>query len=82
MHHYGEKSTTSTVYGDTFEIQCKNQITGAVLTLSGPVRGVFESGNEVMDEPFAQALGMKLARFLRENLMGGPAPATRRQVSA
>ncbi len=76
MHHYGEAFTTSRVYGDTFEIQCANHITGAVLTLSGPVHGVFESGEEVMDEHFAHDLGMKLAHFLRQNLMGGPAAST------
>ena len=81
MHHYGEEFTTSRVYGDTFEIQCANHVTGAVLTLSGPVRGVFESGKEVMDERFAHALGTKLAHFLRQNLMGGPSVLTRRRAA-
>jgi hypothetical protein len=74
MHHYGEEFTTSMIYGDRFEIQCRNHVTGAVLTLSGPVKGAFESGNEVMDESFARDLGIKLARFLKQSLMGGPAP--------
>jgi hypothetical protein len=82
MHHYGEKFTTSKVYGDTFEIQCTNHVSGAVITLSGPVRGVFESGEEVMDEGFAHHLGIKFAHFLKQNLMGGPAASTPRQARA
>jgi hypothetical protein len=81
MHHYGEAFTTSTVGDYTFEIQCTNHVTGAVLTLSGPVRGVFESGNELVDEQFAQALGTKLAQFLRQNLTGGSTVPSRRGMT-
>ena len=70
MHHFGEQYTKAKADGKTFEIQCTNHVTGAIVKLSGPVRGVFEAGNEVMDQDFAHNLGMKLARFLRENLMG------------
>ena len=78
MHHYGEAFTTSTIDENNFEIQCTNHVTGAVLTLSGPVRGVFESGDEAMDEGFAHAFGIRLAQFLRQNLTGGTKVPARR----
>jgi len=72
MHHYGEAFTTAKVEGNSFKIQCTNHVTGAVVTLSGPVQGVFEASDEEVDLPFANNLARKLAHFLRENLMGGP----------
>ncbi len=78
MHHYGEKYTRSTVGGGVFEIQCENHVTGAVVTLSGPVDGVFEREGDVIDEATAEQLGRRLAAFLRENLRGPAATTPRR----
>jgi hypothetical protein len=80
MHHYGEKYTRSRVARGVFEIQCRNHVTGAVVTLSGPVRGVFETDGGIVDEATAQELGRRLAEFLREN-MRGPASSAPREAT-
>lgn len=69
MHHYGEDFTRSRIIGSRFEIQCRNHVTGAVITLSGPTEGLLENGDDRVDDLFVDELGRKLVHFLRENLI-------------
>jgi hypothetical protein len=65
MHHYGETDTYVAILADDFVFEFRNHETGAVITLRGPLKGVFEDSVKVMDEPKARAIADQLAHYLR-----------------
>ncbi len=68
MHHYGEAAVKVELSENTFRILLQNHITGAKITVSGPIEGVFESEERKLDQMSAENLGRELAHFLREVL--------------
>jgi hypothetical protein len=75
MHHYGEQFVKAHVdkSKSVFNITLTNHVTGAQLSLTGPLNGVFETEEKVMDQAAAEELGRKMAHFLRDNLTSGTA---------
>ncbi len=67
-HHYGEDAVTVNVSDTTFTIVLGNHVTGAQITITGPVQGVFETRRKVMNRARAQELGQALAHFIRDVL--------------
>jgi len=65
MHHYGETATNVTILANEFVFEFTNHVTGAAITLRGPLQGVFEDSSRVMDEPTAQTIASQLAHYLR-----------------
>lgn len=55
MHHYGETDTYVAIFANEFVFEFKNHVTGAVITLRGPLQGVFEDSGQVMDENHGQS---------------------------
>ena len=70
MHHYGEQYTKAEIDKQKaqFTITLQNHVTGAKLTLTGPLMGVFESNERTVDQNAADNLGRELAHFLRRVL--------------
>ena len=68
MHHYGEDAVRAEVSEDTFKIFLQNHVTGAVITVSGPIKGIFENRTRKLNQMTAENLGRELAHFLRQNL--------------
>jgi len=66
MHHYGEDGIRAKVDDRSFKIELRNHVTGAVITVQGPVRGAFEQPDQRMDEAAAMYVGRELAHALRE----------------
>ena len=62
MHHYGEDGVDVTVSGGDFKIILTNHKTGAKITISGPVKGVFEDPDQVLDRQTAEEIGRDLAQ--------------------
>lgn len=71
MHHYGESFTKAEVdkLKSVFTITMTNHVSGAKLVLTGPIHGVFESKEKVMNQTLADDLGRRLAHFLRQTLL-------------
>lgn len=72
MHHYGEDAVGVYVSEAGFMIELRNHETGAAVMITGPVRGVFEDPERVMDHDAAFFIGRQLAHVLRE-VTGGAA---------
>jgi len=68
MHHFGETHITAQADERTFTIVCRNAVTGAAITVSGPVAGIFEDPGRVMDSNSAWILAADLAHFFRQRL--------------
>lgn len=68
MRHYGKMPVEVRMYGNTFNIFLKNHMTGAVITISGPIEGVFESKERILDQKTAEELGSEIADVLRRVL--------------
>ena len=65
MRHFGEDAVEVEVKGDEFIISFTNHVTGAKITLSGPVEGVFADPDRKMEPSDAHLLGMEIAHLLR-----------------
>lgn len=70
MHHYGEDAVDVNISGKEFEIRITNHKTGAKITITGPVKGVFEDPTETMDRRAAGEIGRELAHKFREVFAG------------
>ena len=68
MHHYGEMAVETKIYRNTFSILLKNHLTGAKITVSGPITGVFEDKEHILDQKTAKELGREIAHVLRRVL--------------
>jgi hypothetical protein len=68
MHHYGEAAVKVEISENNFMILLQNHITGAEITVSGPIEGIFETKDRKLDQMSAENLGRELAHFLRETL--------------
>ena len=69
MHHYGEMHFKVDISGDEFVIILFNHITGAEITVSGPLEGVFEDKMRRIDEAGVENLGREIAHVLRKVLI-------------
>ncbi len=71
MHHYGEDFVTAVVDKgtSTFTITLTNHVSGAQVKVMGPLSGVYETRDKVMDQASAEAFGRELAHFLRQKLL-------------
>jgi hypothetical protein len=63
MNHYGRFDVK--ISDNLFEILLKNERTGAVITLSGPTRGIFRDSVRRLDQKSADEIGNKLAHYLK-----------------
>lgn len=70
MHHYGEDFVEALIdkATSTFTVTLTNQGTGAKIRVTGPLHGVYETKDKVMDEASAAAFGRGLAHFLSQAL--------------
>ncbi len=69
MHHFGEGAVQVEIKGFQFFIYLQNHTTGAVITISGPLTGLYEDPQRSIDQQQAQNLGYDLAHFLRQRLV-------------
>jgi hypothetical protein len=70
MHHYGEDGVDVIVSRRDFKIILTNHGTGAKITISGPVKGVFEDPDQVLDQQTAEEIGREIAHKFREIFVG------------
>lgn len=68
MHHYGEDAVKVKVFQNSFQILIRNHVTGAEITISGPLEGVFENKERKLDQFGVEHLGNEFAHFLRDIL--------------
>lgn len=68
MHHYGEMHFKVGISGDEFEIILFNHITGAQITVHGPLEGVFEDKMRRIDQEGVENLGREIAHVFRKVL--------------
>ncbi len=68
MHHYGEDAVRADISAVGFTIIVKNHVTGAEITVTGPLQGVYEDASKKMDQGGAEHLGRELAHFARNIL--------------
>ena len=66
MHHYGV--LRADVYSDSFSIIIKNNVTGAEITISGPIEGMFESRFRRLTTGNVQELANRVAQLFKESL--------------
>jgi hypothetical protein len=69
MHHYGEGAVRVEILKRNFKILIQNHDTGAVISVSGPLKGIFEDKNQKIDLIEAEALGREVAHLLRKFLV-------------
>ena len=69
MHHYGEQYVKAEVSENKFNIVIRNHVTGAEITLSGPVEGIYEAPERKLDQGNALELGREIAHFLSNYLV-------------
>lgn len=67
-HHYGEDAVRSRMTPTHFEIEIRNHETNAVISVRGPIEGVFETRNRKMSHSEAGNLGRAIAHLLRDYL--------------
>jgi hypothetical protein len=65
MHHYDEDAVQAWVTEDGFRIELENHVSGATITVLGPLRGVFEDPEQQMDEASAMQIGQEFAQMMR-----------------
>lgn len=72
MHHYGEIAVKVELFDykekGTFNIILTNHLTGAEITVSGPIKGVFETEEHILDHVTAERLGREIAHTLKRVL--------------
>jgi hypothetical protein len=68
MHHYGEAAVQVSISQDSFKIVLSNHLTGAEITVAGPVQGVFENKEKAIDQMTAERLGNEFAHVARQIL--------------
>jgi hypothetical protein len=79
MHHYGEDAVRVEISKKNFNILIQNHDTGAVITVSGPLKGIFEEKDQEIDLIGAEGLGREVAHLLRKFLIkkkGAPVSGT------
>ena len=69
MHHYGEMHFKVNISRNNFKIILFNHITGAEITVSGPLKGVFEDKRRRLDQAGVENLGREIAHVLRNVLI-------------
>ena len=67
--HFGEDAVDAAVLANTFTIVLRNHVTGAEITLTGPLKGMFEDPERALDPAFVSYLGSELAHRIREILV-------------
>ena len=77
MHHYGEDAVDVIVSGREFKIILTNHGTGAKITISGPVKGVFEDPDQEIDQQTAEEIGRDIAHKFRDIFVGLLVPSGR-----
>jgi hypothetical protein len=70
MHHYGEDGVDVILSSRDFRIILTNHKTGAKITITGPLKGIFEDPTETMDRRAAEEIGRELAHKFREVFVG------------
>jgi hypothetical protein len=70
MHHFGEDMTHGWIDGDRFVVEAKHHVTGAVVRMEGPTKGVLTNPGGVVDAGLVGNLAAEFAHFLRVNLNG------------
>ncbi|GEM_PF-4320328 len=70
MHHYGEDGVEVIVSRREFKIILTQHRTGAKITISGPVKGIFEDPDQAIDQATAEEIGRDLAHKFREVFLG------------
>jgi hypothetical protein len=78
MHHYGEDGVEVIVSRRDFKIILTNHRTGAKITISGPVKGVFEDPDQEIDQQAAEEIGREIAHKFRETFAGLTVSSSRR----
>jgi hypothetical protein len=68
MHHYGEDGVEAHVGKTLFTIVLTNHDSGAPVLVTGPIRGIFESSAQAMNQAKAEELGREIAHVLRRVL--------------
>jgi hypothetical protein len=68
MHHYGESAVEVNVSSTTFMVVLTNHVTGAKITITGPVTGVFEDPTRRIDVNEVRKMGDEIAHLLRNIL--------------
>jgi len=66
MHHYGEDGVEVSVSRRDFKIILTNHQSGAKITITGPIKGIFEDPTETMNRQAAEEIGRELAHKFRE----------------
>jgi len=77
MHHYGEDGVDVILSRRDFKIILTNHRTGAKITISGPVKGVFEDQDQEIDQQTAEEIGREIAHKFREIFVGLVVPSGR-----
>lgn len=68
MHHYGEDSTYVSESENAFNIEFKNKVSGAVITMRIPKDGALENPNSKMTLEIARQVADEVAHQLRRLL--------------
>jgi hypothetical protein len=76
MHHHGEDAVSVEVSSSGFGIELQSHVSGATVTISGPIHGVFENPNHAMDQNAAIRLGEEIAHTMRRATGEAPLRAT------
>jgi hypothetical protein len=66
MHHYGEDLVFAEVSDEGFTIRIQSHDSDATINVSGPIQGVFEDPEKVVDKNAAFQIGRALAHQLRD----------------
>lgn len=69
MHHYNVDNIKVEVTPQIFKILIYNSVTGAEITVTGPVVGVYEDPLKVMTDLKAKYLAQQLISLFRNYLM-------------
>ena len=67
--HFGEDAVEAVVLANTFTIVLRSHVTGAQITLTGPLKGLFEDPEKALDPAYVNYLGSELAHRIREILV-------------
>ena len=67
--HFGEDAVEAAVLANTFTIVLRNHVSGAEITLTGPLKGMFEDPEKPLDSDSVKYLGSELAHRIREILV-------------
>lgn len=67
--HFGEGAVEAVVLASTFTIVLRSHVTGAQITLTGPLKGLFEDPDRALDPDSVSDLGSELAHRIREILV-------------